>query len=52
MIWGIHKNGTEIVSVFQTPFIDFGDTETRKNLHVVSVFLDTTAAATLFFAAL
>lgn len=49
---GNTQNGTEIVSVFQTPFIDFGDTETRKNLHVVSVFLDTTAAANISFSLL
>lgn len=46
---GKSQNGVEVTSVFQTPFIDFGDTETRKNLHSVSIFLDTKEAADIQF---
>lgn len=45
-------DGTAIVSVFQTPFLDFGDTETRKNLHTVSLFLDTVEATDMSFSLL
>ena len=41
---GNTQNGENIISVFQTPFIDFGDTEVRKNLHSLAVFLDTKAS--------
>ena len=49
---GNTQNGEKIISVFQTPFIDFGDTETRKNLHVVSVFLDTKTPTDVLFSLL
>lgn len=45
-------DGTAIVSVFQTPFLDFGDTETRKNLHTISLFLDTVEATDMSFSLL
>lgn len=45
-------NGDAIVSVFQTPFLDFGDTEMRKNLHLISLFLDTTEATDITFSLL
>jgi hypothetical protein len=41
-------NGNDIVSVFQTPFLDMGDTEVRKSMHNISVFLDTKEAAEIF----
>lgn len=49
---GKSQNGIEVVSVFQTPFIDFGDTEVRKNLHSLSIFLDTKEAADIQFSLL
>jgi len=31
-------NGSDVVSIFSTPYLDFGDTEVRKVLHRVNVF--------------
>jgi hypothetical protein len=32
-------NGTDIVSVYQTPYLDFGETEVRKTLRKVNTFI-------------
>jgi hypothetical protein len=36
---GTNFNGEDIVSIYSTPYLDFGDTEVRKVLHKVNTFI-------------
>jgi len=36
---GVSFDGSDIVSIYSTPFLDFGDTEVRKVLHKINTFI-------------
>jgi len=36
---GNNFDGTDIISIYSTPFLDFGDTEVRKVLHKINTFI-------------
>jgi hypothetical protein len=36
---GVSQNGEDIVAIYSTPYLDFGDTEVRKVLHRINTFV-------------
>lgn len=36
---GVDFDGEDIIAIYNTPYVDFGDTEVRKTLHKVNIFM-------------
>ena len=45
---GTDFNGQDIIAVYATPYLDFGDTEVRKTLRKVNTFVRSEGPATLY----